>query len=178
MINVQPGYKNCASVVRKYLPITAAGGQQPYFIICPPPHFSKSTGNNFLSAALDLRCVHAQVSVRAQSIINQRQVDMSAGPRNGGRLLLFSSALSQCCFTISLERKKSHFPFSVGCSENRNHRRCAQPTLIHMEEGEKMGNRKFLSLAFYFMAASKGCIERAHRKMNQLVCGGLFMIFA
>lgn len=86
-----------AAAVFHYLPATA---------------FSKSTGNNFLSAALDLRCVHAQVSARAQSIINQRQVDMSAGPRNGGRLLLFSSALSQCCFTISLERKKatSHFP--------------------------------------------------------------------
>jgi hypothetical protein len=48
MINVQSSYKNCASVVRKYLPITAAGGQ-PYFITRPPPHFSKSTGNNFLS---------------------------------------------------------------------------------------------------------------------------------
>jgi hypothetical protein len=53
------------------------------------------------------------------------------------------------------QEKKIHFPFHVGCSENRNRRRSrAQPALIHTEEGEKMGNRKFLSLAFYFMAAS------------------------
>jgi len=109
--------------VRKYLPITAAGGQ-PYFIICPLP-VSAFFQTNWQQLSLRtsppgkrriVRFLHIQENGnKAQSIINE--VGMSAGCFPCG----FHSF---CCivgiYNLQGKAAASHFPHAGVRCENRD----------------------------------------------------------